>query len=332
MLPYYVKTKCNEHCSSAIRYASLKFVISLCVYFKNKVLFTQENLYNVYKDSLCVNTFSEIVCIKGGVFEELSCIHLKSSSTDALYVAFGGGSVIDSVKMFASMTEHPYLTIPSTLSNDAIYSPIARLIKRGKKRSFGVIAPIGIIVDTDVIRRSPRRLILAGVGDLVSNLSAKKDCEIAERNIGETIDAFALELASLGAESVLKFKVGDINTDLFINRLAYGLIFSGMAMIMSGNSRPASGAEHLISHAIDEYYPDRSTLHGVQVAWAQLMLEKYVRKDQQAYHQLYNFFKELGLYEMFSECLFFSEDDFRKLLPLAREMRKRYTVLNTIDL
>jgi putative glycerol-1-phosphate dehydrogenase len=170
------------------------------------------------------------------------------------------------------------------------------------------------------------------VGDLVSNLSAKKDCEIAERNIGETIDAFALELASLGAESVLKFKVGDINTDLFINRLAYGLIFSGMAMIMSGNSRPASGAEHLISHAIDEYYPDRSTLHGVQVAWAQLMLEKYVRKDQQAYHQLYNFFKELGLYEMFSECLFFSEDDFRKLLPLAREMRKRYTVLNTIDL
>lgn len=195
------------------------------IYFKNKVLFTQENLYNVYKDSLCVNTFSEIVCIKGGVFEELSCIHLKSSSTDALYVAFGGGSVIDSVKMFASMTEHPYLTIPSTLSNDAIYSPIARLIKRGKKRSFGVIAPIGIIVDTDVIRRSPRRLILAGVGDLVSNLSAKKDCEIAERNIGETIDAFALELASLGAESVLKFKVGDINTDLFINRLAYGLIF-----------------------------------------------------------------------------------------------------------
>ena len=63
-----------------------------------------------------------------------------------------------------------------------------------------------------------------------------------------------------------------------------------------------------------------------------ILLEKYVRKDQQAYHQLYNFFKELGLYEMFSECLFFSEDDFRKLLPLAREMRKRYTVLNTIDL
>lgn len=112
-------------------------------------------------------------------------------------------------------------------------------------------------------------------------------------------------MASLGAESVLKFKVGDINTDLFINRLAYGLIFSGMAMIMSGNSRPASGAEHLISHAIDEYYPDRSTLHGVQVAWAQLMLEKYVRKDQQAYHQLYNFFKELGCMRCFQSVCFF---------------------------
>ena len=33
MLPYHTKTKRNEHCFSTIRYASLKFVFSLCVYF-----------------------------------------------------------------------------------------------------------------------------------------------------------------------------------------------------------------------------------------------------------------------------------------------------------
>lgn len=33
MLPYHTKTKRNEHCFSAIRYASLKFVFSPCVYF-----------------------------------------------------------------------------------------------------------------------------------------------------------------------------------------------------------------------------------------------------------------------------------------------------------
>lgn len=36
MLPYHTKTKRNEHCFSTIRYASLKFVFSLCVYFKIK--------------------------------------------------------------------------------------------------------------------------------------------------------------------------------------------------------------------------------------------------------------------------------------------------------
>lgn len=35
MLSYHTKTKRNEHCFSVIRYASLKFVFSLCVYFKN---------------------------------------------------------------------------------------------------------------------------------------------------------------------------------------------------------------------------------------------------------------------------------------------------------
>ncbi len=33
LLPYHIKTKRNGHCFSAIRYASLKFVFSLCVYF-----------------------------------------------------------------------------------------------------------------------------------------------------------------------------------------------------------------------------------------------------------------------------------------------------------
>lgn len=36
MLPYHTKTKRNEHCFSTIRYASLKFVFSLCVYFNFK--------------------------------------------------------------------------------------------------------------------------------------------------------------------------------------------------------------------------------------------------------------------------------------------------------
>jgi glycerol-1-phosphate dehydrogenase [NAD(P)+] len=41
-------------------------------------------------------------------------------------------------------------------------------------------------------------------------------------------------------------------------------------MICSGTSRPASGGEHEISHAIDEMYGGRA-LHGAQVAFGTLI-------------------------------------------------------------
>ena len=42
MLPYHTKTKRNEHCFSAIRYASLKFVFSPCVYFRKATVGSAE--------------------------------------------------------------------------------------------------------------------------------------------------------------------------------------------------------------------------------------------------------------------------------------------------
>jgi glycerol-1-phosphate dehydrogenase [NAD(P)+] len=46
-----------------------------------------------------------------------------------------------------------------------------------------------------------------------------------------------------------------------------GLILSGIAMEMAGSSRPASGPEHLISHALDVIL-ERPHPHGLQVAVA----------------------------------------------------------------
>ena len=56
----------------------------------------------------------------------------------------------------ANTLDLTYITVPSTLSNDAIYSPIARLLKDGKKQSFGVKAPLGIIADVNIIKVLPR--------------------------------------------------------------------------------------------------------------------------------------------------------------------------------
>jgi glycerol-1-phosphate dehydrogenase [NAD(P)+] len=65
-------------------------------------------------------------------------------------------------------------------------------------------------------------------------------------------------------------------------KLMYGLLLSGLAMQMMGNSRPASGAEHHISHLI-EMSPvgldiSSSALHGEKVGVGTLMvIEEYKR-------------------------------------------------------
>ena len=154
------------------------------LFFPKKILVTQEYLWDIYKDVLSVNEFSDVVFVKGGTIDEVDFLNGKIKNQDALVLAFGGGSVLDIVKYCASKCDAPYITVPSTLSNDAVYSCVSRLTSNGKKKSYGVQPHIGIIVDLGVISKSPRKLLLAGVADIVSNLSALEDWKLAHKNIG----------------------------------------------------------------------------------------------------------------------------------------------------
>src|SRR5205085_11051894 len=46
-----------------------------------------------------------------------------------------------------------------------------------------------------------------------------------------------------------------IDDEEFLMALAEGLVLSGLAMATAGSSRPCSGGEHEIVHAIDHFFP-----------------------------------------------------------------------------
>lgn len=300
------------------------------LYFPKKILVTQENLYNIYSDSLTKNSFSKVILVKGGTIDEAPTVIEQIKDTDAIILAFGGGSVLDIVKYSASKCDMPYITMPSTLSNDAVYSCVARLTVNGKKTSFGVQPPTGIIVDLSVIKKSPEKLILAGVADLVSNLSALKDWKLGHDDNGEVINELAFMLSKEAALPLLRYKEKDLFTDDFLFDLTNSIITSGLAMIIGGNTRMTSGAEHMISHAIDEYFPEKSSIHGLQVGWAHIIIEKKYRGENNDYVLLKNFFDGIGLTKVISENIPWKEADFGDLIPYARKIRKRYTVFNKL--
>lgn len=299
------------------------------LYFRNKILVTQEILYGRYKDFFAPDAFTDVILVKGGGISEAPALTDCLKTMDAMAIAFGGGSVIDLVKYCASRSETPYITVPSALSNDAFYSSVARLVTDGKKRSYSVLPPIGIIVDLEVVRHSPTNLLLAGIGDLVSNLSAVKDWYLANRETGEKINELAYMLAKMAPLPMFAYSADDLMRESFLIDLAGGLLTSGLSMMACGSSRGASGSEHLISHAIDEYFPDRATTHGLQVAWAHLMIEKLCRRDEVSYQKLSGFYERIGVLNAIRENVAWSEEDFFNLIPLAKTIRNRYTIFDS---
>ncbi len=184
---------------------------------------------------------------------------LRKGAYEAV-VGIGGGKTIDVTKYAASLAGIPMVAVATNLSHDGICSPVSSLEHEGGKGSFGVPTPMAILVDLDFVHNAPRSLVRSGVGDVISNLSAIEDWQLGNVERGEPIDGLAVSMARTSAEAVLG-REDSVESDAFLTVLAESLILSGMSMVVAGSSRPSSGGDHEILHAVDRLFPGTSN-HG----------------------------------------------------------------------
>jgi Glycerol dehydrogenase and related enzymes len=111
---------------------------------------------------------------------------LRAAAYEAV-AGIGGGRTIDVTKFAASMAGIPMVSVATNLSHDGIASPTSSLEHESGKASYGVAPPVAVIVDLDSVHAAPDRLVRAGIGDAVSNLSAIADWELAVAHAGERI-------------------------------------------------------------------------------------------------------------------------------------------------
>ena len=134
---------------------------------------------------------------------------------------------------------------------------------------------VAVVVDLDSVRRGDVGMRRSGVGDVVSNVSAIEDWRLAERERGETVDGVAVTFARTAAMAILHREDG-IDDEPFLLALAEALVLSGLAMATAGSSRPCSGGDHEIVHAIDRLFPGTAS-HG-ELAGAASLFMSFLRE------------------------------------------------------
>jgi len=239
----------------------------------------------------------------------------------------GGGRVIDVAKMVAHMLGRPFVSVPTAPSHDGIASQFVSIRDSGQAHSIPTRPPAAIIVDIDVVARSPRRLIASGVGDAIAKLTAVRDWRLAHIRTGEYYGDYAANLALLGARMVMRHAQGIGSGDKeSIRVLVEALISDGVAAGIAGSSRPCSGSEHLFSHALDLYSRERA-LHGEQCGVGTIMMAYLHGMD---YERVRRALKRAGA-PTCAEELGISRESIITALVRAREVRPdRYTILNEV--
>ena len=297
--------------------------------FKNITIICDENTYAAAGEEI-----KEI--IPKGKFINLKSenLHANEITVQNVYeclsvendvlIALGSGTIHDITRYVAYNKDIPFISVPTAASVDGFVSTVAAMTWKGDKKTFTAVSPIYVVADTDIFKEAPYRLTASGVSDLIGKYTALVDWKISSIVIGEYI---CNKVCNMEIDAVNK--LCECVDDLVLGKseayeqLMYALILSGLAMQIIGNSRPASGAEHHMSHLWEMEVINKhlDAYHGEKVSVGLiLVMEEYKKIKKSIENGRCRVKKYYGL-----------EEDMLKEVFKSREMYDSIMKENTPD-
>ncbi len=270
-------------------------------------------------------------------------ILIEAEKDVSLIITAGSGTLNDLSRFISFKLNIPYIILCTAPSMDGYASMVSSLIVRGYKKTFGAVYPYAVIADEDVICGAPIEMLRAGFGDMIGKFTALSDWELSNKVNGEHICHTCESLMKKAAEETASDAelIGSRNKDA-VKKLFNSLILSGISMGLVGNSRPASGSEHHLSHywemkAITEGAPH--PLHGnavgvgtivISAIYERLKDELEISSFSPGTEYISDLLKKANLIYNPAE-LGISRDVFHESIIHAMEIRPRYTILSYLS-
>ena len=262
-------------------------IAEVCRDYKKILLVSDENTYKAcgksVSDLLSEKVEKNLILRSDGKVvipdeEKISEIEAAITKETDFVVGVGSGVINDLCKYVSFKNNLRYCIVATAPSMDGYASVGSALILEGMKVTLNARPPMAIIADTEVLKDASFDMIQAGYGDIIGKFSCLNDWKLSTLINGEYFCEAVYNLTEDCTKRVVKMAEGIVARDEdTIGALMEALVTVGVAMSYVGNSRPASGSEHHLSHFFEitgildnkEYFA-----HGIDVAFSAVKTAK----------------------------------------------------------
>jgi len=212
--------------------------------------------------------------------EQVREVEALAADVDGV-ISVGTGSLNDICRVATFELDKKFCIFATAPSMDGFASDTAPIIENNFKNSWKARQPMVILADTKILAKAPVELKAAGYGDMVAKYIGIVDWKIAHLLIGEYYceNVAQVTLGALQKCIDLTDKV-TADDEEAAGAIMEALVLSGLAMKLALSSRPASGAEHVVSHYWECYKVTRGIwpeFHGKKVGVATLIINRMYR-------------------------------------------------------
>lgn len=226
---------------------------------------------------------------------------VKDKGLDVI-MGIGGGKTIDTAKAVAYHAELPIIVVPTIASTDAPCSALSVLYTdNGEFDEYLLLKsnPNAVVVDTNIIAKSPARLLVAGIGDAMATYFEARACHLSNASTmaGGQCSLTALALAELclntlledGLKAKLSVEYG-VNSKAVENIIEASTYLSGIGFESGGLA-----AAHAIHNGMTVLEECHHMYHGEKVAFGTLVQLVLENENEEEILELMDFYRKLGL-------------------------------------
>jgi glycerol-1-phosphate dehydrogenase [NAD(P)+] len=191
-------------------------------------------------------------------------------------VAVGSGTINDLARFVGSRIEKPVISIATAPSMDGYAAAGSSLVVKGAKKTLKGVPVTAIYGELNVISQAPFDMIQAGFGDIIGKKTSLADWALSRLVTQEYWCDDIVALMDEAADTCIENGQAIAQREpKAIGQLMDALVLSGVAMSLADDTRPASGAEHMISHFMVMKDIEQGKIipsHGITVAFGTLVV------------------------------------------------------------